>query len=161
MADRMVVPMARYAENRHIFWPFAQPLFSHFGDPPLRLSGATGHFAGHVWLWARFPFRTAGQPSRKSRSGGDTASCCCTLLRNCYHWLRHRLQIHSKSRARERHINFEHINFLKVGTTLFGPVKPGTTSRLSQGHLDVNQSKKFIFMAPGTSAAHILGMFHL
>ena len=67
--------------------------------------------------------------------------------------------------ARKRHINFEHINFLKVGTTLgqpasepegkvfiscvsrrthklFGPVNPGTTSRLSQGHLDVNQSKK-------------------
>ena len=70
---------------------------------------------------------------------------------------------------RKRHINFEHINFLKVGTTLgqpagqpegkvyiscvsrrthklFGPVNPGTTSRLSQGHPDVNQSKKFMFM---------------
>ena len=74
-------------------------------------------------------------------------------------------------RARKRHINFEHINFVKVGTTLgqpagqldgkvysscvsrrthklFGPVNPGTTSRLSQGHLDVNQSKKFMFMCP-------------
>ena len=29
---------------------------------------------------------------------------------------------------------------------LFGPVNPGTASRLSQGHLDVNQSKKFMFM---------------
>ena len=37
---------------------------------------------------------------------------------------------------------------------LFGPVNPGTTSRLSQGHLDVNQSKKFMFMclfSPGNS----------
>ena len=73
----------------------------------------------------------------------------------------HRNTIH---RARERHINFEHISFLKVGTTLgqparitrgkclyflcseantwtFWPVNPGTTSHLSQGHLDVNQSK--------------------
>ena len=72
-------------------------------------------------------------------------------------------------RARKRHINFEHINFLKVETTLgqpagwpegkvyiscvsrrthklFGPVSPGTTSRLSQGHLEVNRSKKFMFM---------------
>ena len=31
---------------------------------------------------------------------------------------------------------------------LFGPVNPGTTNRLSQGHLDVNQSKKFMFMWP-------------
>ena len=28
---------------------------------------------------------------------------------------------------------------------LFGPVNPGTTSRLSQGHLDVNQSRKLLF----------------
>ena len=71
----------------------------------------------------------------------------------------------AKVRARQRHINFEHINFLKVGTTLgkpagepegkvciscvsrrthklLGPVNPGTTSRLSRGRLDVNQSKK-------------------
>ena len=36
---------------------------------------------------------------------------------------------------------------------LFGPVNPGTTSRVSQGHLDVNQSKKFMFMcmsSPGS-----------
>ena len=73
-----------------------------------------------------------------------------------------------ETRARERHINFEHINLYNPGTTLgqpagepegkvyiscvsrrthklFGPVNPGTTSRLSQGHLDVNQSKKFMF----------------
>ena len=31
---------------------------------------------------------------------------------------------------------------------LFGPVNPGTPSHLSQGHLDVNQSKKFMFMCP-------------
>ena len=81
------------------------------------------------------------------------------------------------SSSRKRHINFEHINFLKVRTTLgqpagspegkvyiscvsrrthklFGPVNPGTTSRLSQGHPDVNQSKKFMFMclfSPGFS----------
>ena len=65
---------------------------------------------------------------------------------------------------------FDHINFLKVGTnpgttrrltrgkSCFVPVfrgehinflawfNPGTTSRLSQGHLDVNQSKKFMIM---------------
>ena len=29
---------------------------------------------------------------------------------------------------------------------LFGPVNPGTTSRSSQGHLDVKQSKKFMFV---------------
>ena len=74
-------------------------------------------------------------------------------------------------RARTRHINFEHINFLKVGTILgqpagqpegkvyiscvsrrthqlFGPVNPGTTSRLSQGHLDVNQSQKLYVYVP-------------
>ena len=66
-------------------------------------------------------------------------------------------------------MNFEHINFLKVGITLgqpagypegkvfisrvsrrthklFGLVNPGTTNRLSQGHLVVNQSEKFMFM---------------
>ena len=72
-------------------------------------------------------------------------------------------------RARERHINFEHINFMKVGTTLgltrgksfiscvsrrtnrlFGPlitVNPGTTSRLSQRHLDVTRAKRLCLCA--------------
>ena len=85
-------------------------------------------------------------------------------------------------RARKRHINFEHIDFLKVGRTLgqpagrpegkiyisfvsrrthelFGPVNPGTTSRLSQGHLDVNQSKKLCscaFFSPGYEALFYL-----
>ena len=73
-------------------------------------------------------------------------------------------------RARERHINFlntyacskksgqpwdnpavnqreKFIYFSCVSRRthkLFGPINPGTTSRLSEGHLDVNQSKKFM-----------------
>ena len=81
------------------------------------------------------------------------------------------LFLRPECRARKRHINLERINFLKVGTTLgqspvnqrekvyiscvsrrrhklFGPVNTGTRSCLSQGHLDVNQSKKFMFMCP-------------
>ena len=95
---------------------------------------------------------------------------------------RHDCAIAASTRARERHINFEHINFLKVGTTLgqpavepegevyiscvsrrthklFGPVNPGTTTRLSQGHLDVNQTKKFMSMclfSPGSLAVRII-----
>ena len=70
-----------------------------------------------------------------------------------------------EERARKRHINFEHIHFWKSGQPagepegkvyiswvsrrthkVFGPINPGTTNRLSQGHLDVNQSKRFVFM---------------
>ena len=72
-------------------------------------------------------------------------------------------------RARKRHINFEHINFLNPGTTLgqpagepegevciscvsrrthklFGRLTLGQPAVCPRGHPDINQSKKYIFM---------------
>ena len=80
-------------------------------------------------------------------------------------------------RARKRHINFEHITFLKVGTTWDKPpvnqrekfifpvfrgehihflarLTLGQPAACPRGQLDINQSKKFMFMclcSPGIS----------
>ena len=80
--------------------------------------------------WKFYPISFSRRPSRFAVFQTEVAHLCFCLVRikchcshtwNCLFASDNRSRHWVFTRARERHINFEHINFLKIGTTLGQP----------------------------------------